>query len=355
MTKNKTKVIRIGAVSIGGGNPVAIQSMTKTDTRDVEATVAQIMALAACGCEIARVAVPDMAAAEAIREIRRRVPAEIPIVADVHFDYRIALAAIENGADKLRINPGNIGGPDRLRPVAEAAKRRGIPIRVGVNSGSLERDIYEKHGGVTPEGLAESALRGVGMLEDFDFGDIVVSIKSSDVPLCVKAYELLARRTAYPLHIGITEAGTEFSGAIKSAVGLGSLLLRGIGDTLRVSLTGDPLPEVRCAKEILRAAGLRRFGVEVVSCPTCGRTGINVEKIAAEIEKRCAGIEKSLKVAVMGCVVNGPGEAKDADVGVAGGDGAGALFSGGKILRTLPEEEIADALMKEIMTMENQR
>ncbi|MCL2461090.1 MAG: flavodoxin-dependent (E)-4-hydroxy-3-methylbut-2-enyl-diphosphate synthase, partial [Defluviitaleaceae bacterium] len=316
MTRENTKIIQIGAVKIGGGNPVAIQSMTTTDTRDVEATVAQINALAAEGCEIARVAVPDMAAAEALRDIRAGVSPEIPIVADVHFDYRIAIAAVENGADKLRVNPGNIGSRDKLRLVAEAAKARGIPIRVGVNSGSLEREIYEKYGGVTPEGLVESALGRVGELEECGFYDIVVAIKSSNVPLCVRAYELLSERTAYPLHIGITEAGTAFSGSIKSAVGLGSLLLKGIGDTIRVSLTGDPVMEVRCAKEILRAAGLRRFGVEIVSCPTCGRTRINLEKIAAEVEGRCAGMKKNLKVAVMGCVVNGPGEARDADVGV---------------------------------------
>lgn len=344
--RKKTRVVKIGDVLIGGDNPVAIQSMCNTKTSDVEATVKQILALENEGCEIIRVAVPDMAAAEAISEIKKQI--HIPLVADIHFDYRLALKAIENGVDKMRINPGNIGGEDRVKAVVEAAKAKNIPIRIGVNSGSLEKDILEKYGKVTPEGLVESAMRHVRILEKLDFRDIVISIKASSVPFSLKTYSLLSEEVDYPLHVGITESGTEWSGTIKSAAGIGAILAMGIGDTIRVSLTGDPLEEVRVAKAILKDMGLRKFGVEFVSCPTCGRTCIDLIGLAKRVEEKCRNINKDIKVAVMGCAVNGPGEAREADIGIAGGNGYGLIFKKGEILKKLPENELLDALMEEI-------
>ena len=347
MYREHTKEIRIGDRFIGGGHPVAIQSMTNTKTEDVEATVAQILELEAAGCDIVRSTVPNKEAAAALKEIRKRI--HIPLVADIHFDYRLAIAAIENGADKIRINPGNIGGPDRIREVVAAARMRQIPIRVGVNSGSLEKEIVEKYGHVTAEGLVESALDKVRMIEDFDYDNIVISIKSSDVLMCVEAHERIAEETRYPLHVGITEAGTVFSGNIKSAIGLGLILSKGIGDTVRVSLTGSPVEEVRSAKLILRTLGLRRGGIEVVSCPTCGRTEIDLIGLANEVEKMVQDIPLDLKVAVMGCVVNGPGEAKEADIGIAGGKHEGLLMRRGEIIRKLPEDQLLPALREELL------
>lgn len=344
--RRKTRVVKIGNVLIGGDNPVAIQSMCNTKTSDVEATVKQILELEEAGCEIIRVAVPDMEAAEAISEIKKRI--HIPLVADIHFDYRLALKAIENGVDKLRINPGNIGGEDRVKAVVEAAKAKNIPIRIGVNSGSLEKEILEKYGEVTPEGLVESALRHVRILEKLDFYDIVISIKASNVPFSLETYSLLSKEVDYPIHLGITESGTAWSGTIKSAVGIGAILAMGIGDTIRVSLTGDCVDEVRVAKAILKDLGLRKFGIEFVSCPTCGRTCIDLIGLANKVEERCKNIDKDIKVAVMGCAVNGPGEAREADIGVAGGKGYGLIFKKGEILKKLPEEELLDALMEEI-------
>lgn len=344
--RRKTKVVKIGDVLIGGDNPVAIQSMCNTKTSDVEATVKQILELEEAGCEIIRVAVPDMEAAKAIAEIKKRI--HIPLVADIHFDYRLALKAIENGVDKLRINPGNIGGEDRVKAVVEAAKAKNIPIRIGVNSGSLEKEILEKYGEVTPEGLVESALRHVRILEKLDFYDIVISIKASNVPFSLKTYSLLSKEVDYPIHLGITESGTAWSGTIKSAVGIGAILAMGIGDTIRVSLTGECVDEVRVAKAILKDLGLRKFGVEFVSCPTCGRTCIDLIGLANKVEERCKNIDKDIKVAVMGCAVNGPGEAREADIGVAGGKGYGLIFKKGEILKKLPEDELLDALMEEI-------
>ena len=319
-----TKVVKIGDRVIGGGNPILIQSMTNTKTEDVAATVAQIQALTAAGCDIIRCAVPTMEAAEALTEIKKQV--SIPVVADIHFDYRLALAAIEHGADKIRINPGNIGSTERVRAVVDAAKERGIPIRVGVNSGSLEKDLVEKYHGVTAEGIVESALDKVHLIEDMGYDNLVISIKSSDVMMCVKAHELIATQTDHPLHVGITESGTIISGNIKSSIGLGLILHQGIGDTIRVSLTGDPLEEIKSAKLILRTLGLRKGGVEVVSCPTCGRTRIDLIGLANQVENMVADIPLDIKVAVMGCVVNGPGEAKEADIGIAGGIGEGLLM-----------------------------
>ena len=344
--RDHTKKIRIGSKTIGGGSPIAIQSMTNTKTEDVQATVDQILALENAGCDIIRCTVPNPEAAAAIREIKKQI--HIPLVADIHFDYRMAIEAMKNGADKIRINPGNIGGPENIRKVVECAKEREIPIRVGVNSGSLEKDIIEKYGHVTAEGLVESALDKVRMIEDFDYDNIVISIKSSDVMMCVKAHELIAGKTPYPLHVGITEAGTVYSGNIKSSVGLGIILNEGIGDTIRVSLTGSPLEEVRSAKLILKTLGLRSGGVEVVSCPTCGRTDIDLIDLANEVEKMVQDIPLNIKVAVMGCVVNGPGEARDADIGIAGGKGEGLIFKKGEILRKVPEDKIVDELIKEI-------
>jgi len=350
MDRTQTRKINIGNVTIGGGSPIAIQSMTNTKTEDVAATVAQIKELTAAGCEIIRCAVPTMEAAKALAEIKKQIA--IPLVADIHFDYRLAIAAIENGADKIRINPGNIGSMDRVREVAETAKKYGVPIRVGVNSGSLERNLVEKYGGVTAEGIVESALDKVAMLERFDFHDIVISIKSSDVLMCVKAHELIAKQTDYPLHVGITEAGTIRSGNIKSSLGLGMILSQGIGDTIRVSLTAAPVEEIVTAKLILRTLGLRRGGIEVVSCPTCGRTKIDLIGLAEQVETMVAGYDLPIKVAVMGCAVNGPGEAKEADLGIAGGNGEGLVFRKGEIVRKVPESELLSALREEIEAYE---
>lgn len=352
--RHKTRVVRIGDVAIGGENPIRIQSMCNTKTEDVEATVAQIRALTAAGCEIVRVAVPTVAAAEAIGPIRRQI--KIPLVADIHFDYRLALAAMEHGADKIRINPGNIGEDWKLREVVNAAKERNIPIRVGVNSGSLEKDLLQKYGGVTAEGIVESALEKVHRIEELGYENLVISIKSSDVLMCIRAHELLADKTDYPLHIGITEAGTLLRGTVKSAVGLGIILYEGIGDTIRVSLTGDPLEEIKAAREILKSLGLRKGGVEVVSCPTCGRTEIDLIGLANRVEslvERYSDLD--VRVAVMGCVVNGPGEAREADFGVAGGKGAGVLIRKGEVIRTMPEAELLPALEAELQRIRAER
>ncbi len=348
MTKREqTKVIRIGDRVIGGGNPVLIQSMTNTRTEDVAATVAQIHRLEAAGCEIIRCTVPTEEAAKAIAEIKKQI--HIPLVADIHFDYRMAVAAIESGADKIRINPGNIGGKEKVKAVVDAARAREIPIRVGVNGGSLEKEILAKYHGVTPEGIVESALDKVHMIEELDYDRMVVSIKSSDVLLCIRAHELIAEKTDYPLHVGITEAGTLLSGNIKSALGLGVILYEGLGDTIRVSLTGDPVEEVRSAKLILRNMGLRKGGIEVVSCPTCGRTKIDLIGLANRVEQMVQDIPLDIKVAVMGCAVNGPGEAKEADIGIAGGDGEGLLIKKGEIVRKMPESGLLDALRDELL------
>ena len=347
MYRDHTKTVRIGNRVIGGGNPILIQSMTNTPTEDVAATVEQIHRLEAVGCEIVRVTVPNIEAARAVGEIKKQI--SIPLVADIHFDYKMAIAAIENGVDKIRINPGNIGGPDKVAKVVKAARERDIPIRVGVNSGSLERSLVEKYGGVTAEGIVESALDKVRMIEEQGYQNIVISIKSSDVMMCVRAHELLAPRTNYPLHVGITEAGTLISGNIKSAIGLGLILNQGIGDTIRVSLTGDVTEEVKSAKLILRTLGLRKGGIEVVSCPTCGRTKIDQIGLANQVETLAAEFPHlNLKVAVMGCAVNGPGEAKEADLGIAGGIGEGLLIKKGKIIRKIPEAEFIPALREEL-------
>ncbi|MCL2570996.1 MAG: flavodoxin-dependent (E)-4-hydroxy-3-methylbut-2-enyl-diphosphate synthase [Defluviitaleaceae bacterium] len=350
VTRQKTRVVHIGGVPIGGGHPIVIQSMTNTDTRNVAATVAQIHALQEAGCEIARVAVPDMEAAAALKEIKRQIT--IPLVADIHFDYRLALESVAGGVDKLRINPGNIGDGLRLQKVAEAAKTAEIPIRVGVNGGSLEKEIMTKYG-MSPEALAESALRNVSMLEKYGFNNIVVSVKASNVQLMLDAHKILAKRLSYPLHIGLTEAGTPYRGTIHSAVGIGALLAMGIGDTIRVSLAGDPVQEIRPAREILTALGLRGFGVTVIACPSCGRTNIDVGGLATEIEARLTHINKPITVAVMGCVVNGPGEAREADIGVAGGSGVGALFRKGEIVRKVFVDEIVDAIVDEVENLTN--
>ena len=352
--RHKTRTVRIGDVAIGGENPIRIQSMCNTKTENVEATVAQIRALAAAGCEIIRVAVPNEAAALALKDIRRQI--KLPLVADIHFDYRLALAAMENGADKIRINPGNIGEDWKLREVVNAAKERNIPIRVGVNSGSLEKEILKKYSGVTAEGIVESALEKVGRIEELGYENLVISIKSSDVLMCIRAHELLADKTDYPLHIGITEAGTLIRGTVKSAVGLGVILYEGIGDTIRVSLTGDPLEEIKAAREILKSLGLRKGGVEVVSCPTCGRTEIDLIGLANQVEglvERYSDLD--VRVAVMGCVVNGPGEAREADFGVAGGKGAGVLIRKGEVIRTMPEGELLPALEAELQRVRAER
>lgn len=345
--REKTKEIKIGDVVIGGSHPVAIQSMTNTKTEDVEATVAQIQKLEAAGCEIIRCAVPTMEAALALKEIRRQI--HIPLVADIHFDYRLAIAAIENGADKIRINPGNIGNEERLRAVVEKAKEYQVPIRVGVNSGSLEKHLLEKYGGVTAQGLAESAVDKVRMIEEMGYDNLVVSIKSSDVIMCVKAHELIAEECSYPLHVGITEAGTVYSGNVKSSVGLGIILYEGIGNTIRVSLTGDPVEEIKTAKLILKTLGLRKGGVEVVSCPTCGRTRIDLIDLANQVEDMVEDIPLDIKVAVMGCVVNGPGEAREADIGIAGGVGEGLLIKKGEIVKKVKEEELLETLRQELL------
>ncbi len=346
MYREHTKVIQIGDRKIGGGNPVLIQSMTNTRTEDVEATVRQILALEAAGCEIIRCTVPTQEAAEAIREIKKQI--HIPLVADIHFDYKMAIAAMENGADKIRINPGNIGGAEKIKAVVDVAKARKIPIRVGVNSGSLEKELVEKYHGVTAQGLVESALDKVKIIEDLGYDNLVISIKSSDVMMCVKAHELLAEQTNYPLHVGITEAGTVYSGNIKSAVGLGIILYEGIGDTIRVSLTGDPLEEIKSAKRILKTLNLRKSGVEVVSCPTCGRTKIDLIGLANQVETMVQEFPLDIKVAVMGCVVNGPGEAKEADIGIAGGKGEGLLIKKGEIVKKVPEDQLLEVLREEL-------
>ena len=341
-----TKTVQIGNRIIGGGNPILIQSMTNTKTENVEATAAQINQLTAAGCDIIRCAVPTMDAAKALKEIKKQV--QIPVVADIHFDYRLAIAAMENGADKIRINPGNIGSLDRIKAVVDTARERNIPIRVGVNSGSLEKELVEKYHGVTAEGIVESALDKVKIIEDLGYDNLVISIKSSDVMMCAKAHQLIADKTDHPLHVGITEAGTLFSGNIKSAVGLGIILSQGIGDTIRVSLTGDPVEEIKSAKLILRTLGLRKGGIEVVSCPTCGRTKIDLIGLANKVETMVSGFPLDIKVAVMGCVVNGPGEAKEADIGIAGGDGIGLLIKHGEIVQKLPEDQLLDALRHEL-------
>ena len=346
MTREQTRVIRIGNRAIGGGNPILIQSMTNTRTEDVEATVAQIHALEKAGCEIIRCTVPTPEAAKAVKEIKERI--SIPLVADIHFDYKMAIAAMENGADKIRINPGNIGGKDKVAAVVSVARERNIPIRVGVNSGSLEKELVEKYRGVTAEGLVESALDKVHMIEELGYENLVISIKSSDVMMCVRAHELLAEKTDYPLHVGITEAGTIISGNIKSAIGLSLILNQGIGDTIRVSLTGDPAEEIKSAKLILRTLGLRKGGIEVVSCPTCGRTKIDLIGLANQVETLAAQFPLDIKVAVMGCAVNGPGEAKEADIGIAGGVGEGLLIKKGEIIKKVPEGELLSVLQKEL-------
>ncbi len=347
MERKDTKVVKIGDRIIGGKNPILIQSMTNTKTEDVKATVEQINRLAAAGCDIIRCAVPTMEAAEALTEIKKQIA--IPLVADIHFDYRLAIAAMEHGADKIRINPGNIGSKERVQAVVDVAKERNIPIRVGVNSGSLEKDLVEKYHGVTAEGIVESALDKVHLIENMGYDNLVISIKSSDVMMCVKAHELIAEQTDHPLHVGITEAGTIISGNIKSSIGLGLILNQGIGDTIRVSLTGDPLEEIKSAKLILRTLGLRKGGIEVVSCPTCGRTRINLIELANQVEDMVADIPLDIKVAVMGCVVNGPGEAKEADIGIAGGVGEGLIIKHGQIDRKVPENQLLSELRKELL------
>ncbi len=346
-SRRKTRVVKAGNVLIGGDNPVVIQSMCNTDTRDVSATVSQIKALEKAGCEMVRVAVPDMIAAQAIGKIKEQI--SIPLVADIHFDYKLAVEAMAQGIDKIRINPGNIGSKEKVRIVADMAKEKGIPIRIGVNSGSLQKDLLKKFGGhVTPEAMVESALSHVKILEECDFRDMVISIKSSNVPFSIEAYSLLSQAVDYPLHLGITEAGTVYSGTVKSAVGIGSILAMGIGDTIRVSLTGDPTEEIKAAKEILKSLELRKFGVEMISCPTCGRTQIDLISLAQQVEEKCRNINKDIKVAVMGCAVNGPGEAREADIGIAGGHGEGLIFKKGEILKKVPENELLDTLMEEI-------
>lgn len=342
-----TRTVHIGDRAIGGGNPILIQSMTNTRTEDVNATVEQIHRLEKAGCEIIRCTVPTMDAALAINKIRKEI--SIPLVADIHFDYKMAVAAIENGADKIRINPGNIGGRKKVAEVVRAAKERSIPIRVGVNSGSLEKELVEKYGGVTAQGIVESALEKVGMIEELGYDNLVISIKSSDVMMCVKAHEILAEKTDYPLHVGITESGTLLSGNIKSGVGLGIILYQGIGDTVRVSLTGDPVEEIKSAKLILRTLGLRKGGIEVVSCPTCGRTKIDLIGLANQVEQMVEDIPLDIKVAVMGCGVNGPGEAKEADIGIAGGIGEGLLIKKGEIIKKVPEEQLLAVLKEELL------
>jgi (E)-4-hydroxy-3-methylbut-2-enyl-diphosphate synthase len=346
ITRQNTKIIKVGAVPIGGGSPITIQSMTNTDTRDRQATLRQIQQLTAAGCEIVRLAVPDQAAAANLPYFITQ--AKVPLVADIHFDYRLALAAIDAGIAKLRLNPGNISNPKRVALVASRAKERGIPIRIGVNAGSLEADLLTKYQGPTSAAMVESALRHVRLLEDQDFKDIVISLKASSVPTTIAAYRQLAEQCAYPLHIGITEAGTRNKGAVRSAVGLGILLWEGLGDTLRVSLTGDPVHEVEVAREILQTLDIRRFGPTVISCPTCGRSQVNLETLATQVEALVADLKQPLKIAVMGCAVNGPGEAREADLGVAGGKGEGLIFRRGAIIRKVPETEIITALREEL-------
>lgn len=348
--RHKTKEIQIGKVTIGGTNPIAIQSMTNTKTEDVKATVSQILQLEKAGCEIIRCAIPTMEAAKSLEEIKKQI--HIPLVADIHFDYRLAIAAVEHGADKIRINPGNIGNNERIKAVVDCCKERQVPIRVGVNSGSLEKNLVEKYGGVTARGLVESALDKVSIITDMGYDNLVISIKSSDVLMCVAAHELIAKKTNYPLHVGITESGTLLSGNIKSSVGLGIILHEGIGDTIRVSLTGDPVEEVKSARLILKTLGLRKGGVEVVSCPTCGRTQIDLIHLANQVEDMVSGMDLDVKVAVMGCVVNGPGEARSADIGIAGGIGEGLLIKKGEIIKKVPEHELLSVLREELLKMQ---
>ena len=344
--RKETKKIKVGDLFIGGDSPITVQSMTNTDTRNIPATIDQIKRLEEAGCEIIRLAVPDQEAAVAIKEIKRA--ASIPVVADIHFDYRLALTCMENGVDKVRINPGNIGDRDRVKQVVNMAKSRQIPIRIGVNSGSIEKDILQKYNGVTPEGMVESALGHAVILEDLEYDLIAFSIKASNVLMTIAAYRLMSQKSSYPLHIGVTEAGTIYKGTIKSSVGIGCLLAEGIGDTLRVSLTGDPVEEVKVGIEILKSLGLRKEGVEFISCPTCGRTEINLIDIANEVEKKLQAFNKNIKVAVMGCAVNGPGEAREADIGIAGGKGEALIFKKGQIIRKVPQDRIVEELMKEI-------
>lgn len=346
MNRKKTRQIQIGNVKIGGGAPISVQSMTNTKTHDVEATVNQIKCLVGAGCDIVRLAVPDMDAALALKNIQAKV--DVPLVADIHFDYRLALAAIESGIDALRLNPGNIGDEERVKTVVKEAKKHHIPIRIGVNAGSLDKELLAKYGRPTPEAMVESALKHIAILEKLDFYDTKVSLKAHDVPLTIAAYKLMSERTDYPLHLGITEAGTIKSGIIKSSVGIGALLVQGIGDTFRISLTGDPVEEVKVANQILKSLNLREYGPTLVSCPTCGRCNINLAEIAAKVEDKLCNIEKPISVAVMGCVVNGPGEAREADVGIAGGKNEGLVFRKGEILRKVPEECLVDELFLEI-------
>ena len=349
MERAKTRKVRVGDIFVGGDSPVSVQSMTNTDTRDIPSTVSQILQLEEAGCDIVRCAVPDGEAGEALRKIIPQI--HIPLVADIHFDSALALLSIRNGVSKLRINPGNIGNREKIRAVAEAAKGRGIPIRIGVNSGSLQKDILAKYGRVCPEAMVESAMRHVEMLEEFDFHDIVLSVKSSDVREMIECYRLISGKVDYPLHVGVTESGTVRKGTIRSSVGIGTLLAEGIGDTIRVSLTGDPVEEVRVGREILASMGGIRKGAEMISCPTCGRTRLDLVRIAGEVEKRLQSVHKPIKVAVMGCAVNGPGEAKRADIGIAGGNGEGLIFRKGEILRKVKEEDLVEELMKEIEKM----
>ncbi len=351
----ESRQISVGNIKIGGGAPVSVQSMTITDTRDVDATVAEIRELEDAGCDIVRVAVPDIYAAKAIGEIKKQI--NIPLISDIHFDYKLALEAVNQGVDGMRINPGNIGARYRIKTVVDAVKERGIPIRIGVNSGSLEKDILKKHGSPTAEALVESALRHVSILEDFDFYDIKISVKSTDVRKMVKAYRLLAEKTEYPLHLGVTEAGTPKMGVVKSSIGIGTLLVDGIGDTIRVSLTGDPVNEVIAGINILKSLGIRNNGIELISCPGCGRLEIDLVKLVNDVEKRVHGIElpKPVKVAILGCVVNGPGEASEADIGIAGGRGKGMLYKDGKLVRSFKESQIVDELVKEIETFAVQK
>lgn len=346
MYRKTTKKIKVGNVYVGGDSKISVQSMTNTDTKDVDVTVNQILELEKAGCEIIRCAVPNIESAEALKKIKKQI--HIPLVADIHFDYKLALKSIENGVDALRINPGNIGNIDRIKMVVEAAKNKSIPIRIGVNSGSLEKEILEKYTRVCPEALVESALKHVRILESLNFYDICISIKSSDVMQTIESYRLISEKVDYPLHLGVTEAGTLWSGTIKSSIGIGTLLAEGIGDTIRVSLTGNVLDEVKVGREILKSLGYIEEGVKIVSCPTCGRTQINLIKIAEEVEKRLANCEKNIKVAVMGCAVNGPGEAREADIGIAGGKGEGLIFKKGKIVKKVKEEDIVEELMEEI-------
>ena len=349
MKRRTSRQVKAGLLKIGGDAPVSVQSMTNTDTCDVSATIAQAKALESAGCELIRVAVPDMGSASVLGEIKAGI--SVPLVADIHFDHRLALQAIKEGVDKLRINPGNIGDPEKIKAVVESAMKNGIPIRIGVNSGSLEKDLLAKYSHATPEAMVESAMRHVAILEGMGFYDTIISLKASDPLRTIEAYRLIADRVDYPLHLGVTEAGTAFAGAIRSAVGIGVLLADGIGDTIRVSLTDDPIQEVRAGYEILKSLGLREYGATIISCPTCGRTKIDIVRIAHEVEARVADIKKPIKIAVMGCIVNGPGEAKEADIGIAGGKGKGILFKKGEKIRTIPEDELVDVLVDEVKKM----